>query len=212
MPLTTIALSPLMAQLAEAGVQRSYRKGSVLIHEGDEGGTIYLVLKGRLRAFSATQDGGKEITFGEYGPGSTVGEMSLDGGPRSASVEAMEASLCSVVTRETLLKRISAQPELALEIMGSIIHRARLATSSAKSLALLDVYGRLSQLLLSKASPPTATGIRVIEERLTHAQIAAHIGASREMVSRILKDLERGGYISTEQRSIQLLKNLPQGW
>ncbi len=201
-----------MTQLAASGVQRSYRKGSVIIHEGDEGGTIYVVQSGRLRSFSATADHTKEITYGEYGPGAILGEMSLDGGPRSASVEALEASVCNVVTRETLLRFIAAHPEFALELISSVIHRARLATRSAKSMALLDVYGRLAELLHSKAGPPDAQGVRAIAERITHAQIAAHIGASREMVSRILKDLERGGYIRTDQRQLSLLKALPAGW
>ncbi len=201
-----------MGLLARQGQQRRYRKGSLLIQEGDEGGTIYVVLQGRLRAFAANVDGGKEITYGEYGPGSILGEMSLDGGPRSASVEAMEVSTCSVVTREVLLRFIGEHPAFALELIASVIHRARLATRSAKNMALLDVYGRLSDLLCLRAQAPDERGVRVIGERLTHSQIAAHIGSSREMVSRILKDLERGGYVRIERQRICLIKAMPSGW
>src|SRR3990167_5877666 len=103
--------------LAAQGVQRRYRRGALLIQEGDTGDTLYIVLQGRLRAFLA-DDSGKELTLGTYGPLEYVGEMSLDGGPRSANVEAMEASTCSVVSRATLLDYIAVHPEFALELMS----------------------------------------------------------------------------------------------
>ncbi len=167
--------------------------------------------QGKLRAFLA--DGhGKELTLGVYGPLEYVGEMSLDGGPRSANVEALEPSTCAVITRQVLLEYIAAHPEFALEMMARLIRRARMATESARSVALIDVYGRLVRLLNQMALEPDAQGARRLNERVTHQQLAQHLACSREMVSRLLKDLETGGYIAVRERHLYLLKALPARW
>jgi CRP/FNR family cyclic AMP-dependent transcriptional regulator len=197
--------------LAEMGVQRRYRRGALLIQEGELGDTLYIVLQGRLRAFLG-DNSGKELTLGIYGPLEYVGEMSLDGGPRSANVEALETSLCAVVTRDILLAYIAAQPEFALELMGRLIRRARLATESARSVALIDVYGRLVRLLNQMACEADAHGERVLRERITHQAMAQHLACSREMVSRLMRDLETGGYVEVRERWIWLLKTLPARW
>jgi len=198
--------------LATLGVARRYRRGALLIQEGETGDTLYIVLQGRLRAF-VSDNQGRELTLGMYGPLEYVGEMSLDGGPRSANVEAADASTCAVVSRATLLDYIAAHPEFALELMARLIRRARLATDSARSVALIDVYGRLVRLLNELASgQPDEQGERPLKERLTHQQIAQHLACSREMVSRLLKDLETGGYIAVRERWIVLRKPLPARW
>ncbi len=198
--------------LAALGVQRRYRRGTLLIQEGDTGDTLYIVMQGSLRAFVADH-GGRELTLGLYGPLEFVGEMSLDGGPRSANVEAAQTCTCSVVTRATLLGYIADHPEFALELMARLIRRARLATASARSVALIDVYGRLVERLNALAGKPDAkNGERALKERLTHLQMAQHLACSREMVSRLLKDLEVGGYIAVRERWIVLLKELPSKW
>lgn len=197
--------------LAAMGVPRRYRRGALLIQEGETGDTLYIVLQGRLRAFLG-DDSGKELTLGTYGPLEYVGEMSLDGGPRSANVEATEASTCAVVSRATLLAYIADHPEFALELMGRLIRRARLATESARSVALIDVYGRLVRLLNQLAGEADAQGERALRERMTHQELAQHLACSREMVSRLLKDLETGGYIAVRERRLHLLKTLPARW
>ena len=153
--------------LARLGVQRRYRRGALLIQEGETGDTLYIVQQGRLRAFLADGNG-KELTLGSYGPMEYVGEMSLDGGPRSANVEASENCTCSVVSREVLLSYIASEPEFALELMARLIRRARLATESARSVALIDVYGRLVRLLNQMAREPNEAGERALRERMTH--------------------------------------------
>ncbi|NDZ13332.1 Crp/Fnr family transcriptional regulator [Variovorax sp. WS11] len=203
-------LPPQIQKLAALGVQRRYRKHAMLIEEGDQGGTVYIVLSGRLRAF-VSDARGREVTLGLHGPGEYVGEMSLDGGPRSASVQAMGSTLCAVVTRETMLRHLALDPELARELIIRLIRRARLATESARSMALLDVYSRL-RLLLEGRAEAQADGTRVVIERLTHQAIASEIGCSREMVSRLLKDLENGGYLLVQHRTLILQRPLPQRW
>ncbi len=203
-------LPPELLKLATQGAQRRYRTHAVLIEEGDRGDSIYIVLSGRLRAF-VSDARGREVTLGLHGPGEYVGEMSLDGGPRSASVQAVEPSVCAVVTRETMLRHIAAEPEFALGLIVRLIRRARLATESARSMALLDVYSRLRRLLEERAAPQP-DGTRHVAERLTHQAIASEIGCSREMVSRLLKDLETGGYLELRQRTFVLLRALPSRW
>ena len=203
-------LAPSLQRLAAQGVLRRYRSGTVLIEEGDSGDSVYIVLEGRLRAF-VSDARGREITLGLHGPGEYVGEMSLDGGKRSASVQAVEASSCAVVTRETVLRHVAADNEFALGLIHRLIRRARLATESARSIALLDVYSRLRRLLEERAQPQP-DGTRVLAERLTHQAIASEIGCSREMVSRLLKDLDAGGYVSAGRREIVLRRELPARW
>jgi CRP/FNR family transcriptional regulator, cyclic AMP receptor protein len=209
-PLSNPLFSDSLRALARRGEVRRYRKGTVLIEEGDRGDTIYIVLSGRLRAY-ASGDRGREITYGVYGPGEYLGEMSLDGGPRSASVETLEPSQCSVVTRQTLREHIAEQPEFAFELLSKVIRRARSATHGAKQLALNDVYGRLAALLNEQAVARPDGG-REIAERLTHRDIANRLGCSREMVSRLLKDLEVGGYIEPSGASLRIAKALPARW
>ena len=115
-------------------------------------------------------------------------------------------------TREALLAYIAERPDFALEMMARLIRRARLATESTRNLALIDVYGRMARLLDQLAGPPAADGSRAVAERLTHRQIAGHLACSREMISRLMKDLETGGYVATRERRIVLLKGLPARW
>jgi CRP/FNR family cyclic AMP-dependent transcriptional regulator len=206
----TDALPPQVLKLAALGVQRRYRTHAVLINEGDRGDAIYIVLTGRLRAF-VSDARGREATLSHHGPGEYVGEMSLDGGPRSASVQAVEPTLCAVVTRETMLRHIAADPEFAMGLILRLIKRARLATESARSMALLDVYSRLRQLLEERAQPQP-DGTRSFAERLTHQAIASEIGCSREMVSRLMKDLESGGYIRVDRGKLVLSGDMPARW
>ena len=204
--------TPSLRALAARGELRRYRKGTLLIQEGDQGDTLYLIVSGRLRAFSAG-DKDREITYGVYGPGEYLGEMSLDGGPRSASVETKEDSQCVVVTQRTLLAHIAEHPDFALELLAKVIRRARAATLSARQLALNDVYGRLKLLLEDLAGPEGPDGERQLREPLTHQQLSQRVGCSREMVSRLAKDLARGGYIdATDRRGWRLIKALPARW
>lgn len=196
--------------LAARGTVRRYRANTTLIEEGDRGDTLFVVLRGSLRIYCADPNG-REITLAIYGPGEYVGEMSLDGGARSASVSTEEPSVCAVVSGQSLRQHLAASPEFTLELIRRLIRRARLATESARSLALLDAYGRLARLFdgMAVAGPD---GRRTVAHRLTHQDIAQRIGCSRELVSRLLKDLQRGGYVAVDARRYTLLRKLPAKW
>jgi CRP/FNR family transcriptional regulator, cyclic AMP receptor protein len=204
------ALPPVVRELAKQGTIRRYRANTTLIEEGDRGDTIFVILSGMLRIYCA-EDSGKEITLAMYGPGEYVGEMSLDGGVRSASVVTEIASACAVVSGSTIRQHIATHPDFAMELIQRLIRRTRLATDSARSLALLDAYGRLAHLFDMQAVA-RPDGTRLIKERLTHLEISRRIGCTRELVSRILKDLGDGGYIAQEERRYVLLNKLPQKW
>jgi CRP/FNR family transcriptional regulator, cyclic AMP receptor protein len=207
--ISAVLPAPLRA-LAARGTPRSYRKGTLIIEEGTQGDTLYLLLTGRVKVFSSDARG-REVVYGVYGAGDYFGEMSLDGGPRSASVISDTACTCALLTRQTLREHIKVEPEFAFELMARVIRRARMATQSARSMALLDVYGRVVQLLESLAERQ-ADGSRLVRERLTHAEIAARVGCSREMVSRLMKDLARGGYAYADAAGLRLPRNLPPSW
>ena len=199
-----------LRQLAAQGELRRYRKGTIVIHEGDMGDTVFILISGRVKVY-CTDARDKEISFGQFGPGEYFGEMALDNGPRSASVVTQEACDCAVISRRTLQAFIAQHPEFAFELLSKVIRRLRLATRDARNLAFIDVYGRLAQCL-QDLSTPQPDGTRRIMERITHQDIASRVGCSREMVSRILKDLVSGGYVQLDDRRIVLVGKLPQRW
>ena len=205
-------LAPEVRALAMRGMVRSYPKKAVVINEAEIGDSLFVVLKGSVKVFSMDESG-REITFGRIHAGDYFGEMSLDGGPRSASVITVEPCTCAVVNRTEVGEHLASAPEFALSLVMRVIRRARDATEAARNMALLDVYGRLIAVLEKQdglTTSTTAAGVTL--EAITHQEIASRVGASREMVSRLLKDLEKGGYIEMETKRITLLKKLPQRW
>lgn len=207
---TLSSLSPALRSLAKRGTLRSYPKSTIIVSEGDIGDTLFVLIKGLVRVFSSDLEG-REITFGHIHASDYFGEMSLDGGPRSASVVTLESCTCAVVTRAAVRDHLDQEPGFAMDLVAQVIRRARNATESARSMALMDVYGRVSALLESYGGPGSPeqpveiTGI-------THQDMASRVGASREMVSRLLKDLEKGGYIQLGIKRLTLLNKLPANW
>ena len=218
-------LSPVLRTLAMRGVVRTYLKKTILINEGDQGDSIFVLLKGSVKVFSMDTSG-REITYGKIQAGDYFGEMSLDGGPRSASVMTLEPCTCAVLTRRNLSEHLAAEPQFALDLVVQVIRRARDATEVARTMALLDVYGRLTGVLqenLTGAHYQSTPGAKAksgqtaepallephVLEPITHQDLAGRIGASREAISRILKELERSGHLIMSTKRITLLKKLP---
>jgi len=197
-------------QLAAHGQVRTFRKNAVVIHEGEAGDSLYVILSGRVRIFVADGEG-REMILDTLGPGDVVGEMTLDGGSRSASVICAEAVTVSMLTRAVLRQAIVASPDFALQLISTLICRMRQTTDLVKGLALLDVYGRVAGLLL-KLAVKQEDGRLVIAEKLTQQDIADRVGASRDMVNRIFKELTAGGYLSVESRQIVLNRRPPARW
>jgi CRP/FNR family cyclic AMP-dependent transcriptional regulator len=199
-----------LGEIASTGVTRSFPKSTVLIHEGDVGDSLFIIVSGRVKVYASNAEG-KEFVIDFHGPGEYVGEMSLDGAPRSASVMTVEPTTCAIVNRTQFREFLLAHPDFAWHLIEKLIHRVRLATENVKSLALSDVYGRLVRLLNTLAEPQDG-GTWVVPEKLTQQEIAARVGASRDMVGKLLKDLVAGGYLSVEDRTITIHRKLPLGW
>jgi CRP/FNR family cyclic AMP-dependent transcriptional regulator len=200
----------MVRELAARGQVRTFPKNAVIINEGDRGDSLYVILSGKVKVY-VSDDDGREMILDIYGPGDYVGEMALDGRPRSASVMTLEPTSCSVVTRDELRNAISANPDVAMALISTLIDRARIATDNVKNLALMDVYGRVARLLLSLAKDEGG-GKLVVPERMTQQDIADRVGASRDMISRIFKDLTIGGYVTIENRTITINRKPPARW
>ncbi|MCC7218906.1 MAG: Crp/Fnr family transcriptional regulator [Burkholderiales bacterium] len=195
--------------IAASGVVRQFPKQTILIHEGDVGDSLYVILAGRVKVY-ASNAAGREVVLNFHGPGEYVGEMSLDGAPRSASVITVEPTTCAIVNRAQFRDFLAANPDFAQHLIRTLIRRARSATENVKSLALSDVYGRLVRLV--NALAVDVGGRLTVREKLTHQDIADRVGASRDMIGKLLKDLVAGGYLLVEDRQITILKKLPPGW
>ena len=195
--------------LAAVGTVRTFARNTVVIQEGDYGDTMFVVLSGRVRVYLADEEG-REVLLGEYGAGEHFGEMMLDHGPRSASVATLEPTRCAVVTRDELEAFLEAHPKTASIFVRMLIGRVRILTRTVGNLALLDVYGRVARHLLDSAVEEN--GRLVIPGKLTNVDIAKRVGASREMVGRIIADLKRGGYIVQEANCTVILRAPPKAW
>ena len=181
---------PMVRELAMRGQTRAFPKNAIIINEGDRGDSLFVILAGKVKVY-VSDDDGREMILDTYSAGDYVGEMSFDGRPRSASVMTLEPTTCAVLTRD-------------------LIDRARIATDNVKNLALMDVYGRVARLLLSLAKEDG--GKLVVPEKMTQQDIADRVGASRDMISRIFKDLTIGGYVTIENRQITINRKPPSRW
>ncbi len=195
--------------VARRAVSRTFPKNTVVVSEGDGTDSLYIIVSGRIKVF-VSDEKGKEIVLGNAGPGEYFGEMVLDEGPRSASVMTLEPTRFLIVPKKDFMEFVAKSPEFSLHLIRKLILRARSLTSDVKSLALMDVYGRVARMLLELAVE--RDGTLVIEGRPTQQDMANRVGASREMISRILTDLASGGYITVARDCITIARALPRAW
>ena len=182
--------------------RRSATRSTTIMAGGDATDSLYIVLSGRLKVMMSDSDG-KEVILSILGPGEFFGEMGLiDDAPRSASVVTIEACELLSIAKRDFKKCMTDNPELAMAVMRGLVRRLREADRKIGSLALLDVYGRVARLLLDMSE--TVNGEKLVTKRLPKQDIAKMIGASREMVSRVMKDLQTGGYIEMRGSNIVL--------
>ena len=196
-------------EISRHGVARDFRARTVLLSEGDRTDTIYIILEGRVRAYVSDSDG-REAVLSVMGPGEYFGEIALDEGPRSASVVTIEPCKLLVIPAADLADFVKRNPAFAMHFIRRLIARIRSLTENVRSLALMDAYGRVARLLLEQSV--TEGGVRYVPERLTQSEIASRVGCSREMVSRIFKDLVQGGYITLEADRIVVNRKPPARW
>jgi CRP/FNR family transcriptional regulator, cyclic AMP receptor protein len=190
-----------LEKFAEVTREKSYPKGSVILFEDDPGDSLFVVRDGRVKVVLIGEDG-REVILGVLGVGEYFGELSLiDDRPRSAHVIAMEDSNLLVLRRDDFRKRVESSPSVAWSLLTELSRRLRRADDKIGGLVLLDVPGRIARLLLDLADE---SGTNAIEKTLTHQTIAQMIGASRETVSRAMKDFQDAGWITVERRRIAL--------
>ena len=195
--------------LAGRTISRSYAKQAVIVNEGDESDSLYLILSGRVKIYLADEHG-KELILAIKGPGQYFGEMVLDEQPRSASVMTLEPSQFAILSRADFKAFLLSHAEVSLQLIQNLIRVARGLNRNVRNLAMLDVYGRVARILLDLAVE--RNGKLVIPEKLTQKDIAARVGASREMINRILRDLTTGGYVTVEDGRITINKAPPARW
>jgi CRP/FNR family transcriptional regulator, cyclic AMP receptor protein len=199
--------SVALQSLANKGTLRTYAANTLVLTEGETSDTLYIVVQGKVRVY-VSGDQGREITLSEYVAGEFFGEMSLDGGPRSASATTVTDTVLAAISKPLLTEHLKAHPEFAFEIINKLIHLVRVTTTSTRNLATLDNYGRL-RIALETLKQTNALGQHYIPKTITQSDLAMRMGCSREMVSRLSRELERGGYIAREKFGIHLIKPLP---
>jgi CRP/FNR family cyclic AMP-dependent transcriptional regulator len=199
----------LLEAIGKVATVRTFSKNAIIVSEGDETDSLYVILSGRARVYVANAQG-REVQLNLIGPGEYFGEVTLDGGPRSASVMAVEDCRCALVKRSELLTLVAKEPHFALHMVRKLASRVRDLTENVRSLALMDVYGRVARLLLELAEE--RDGRLCISEPLTHKDIASRVGASREMISRIFSDLTAGGYVVKENGRLVIVRKPPPRW
>ena len=189
---------------------RSFAPNTIVVNEGDDGSSLFVVQSGSLKVF-LTDNVGREVTLSLLDPGDYFGELALlDDAPRSASVIALTRSEVLQIPRVAFLALIEAHPACMQIVVRNLVGRIRTLTESVRSLALVDVFGRISRIFNSLAVEEDGVGI--IDRRLTQQDLANMVGASREMVNRILRDMVSGGYVEIEPQRIILRKKLPSHW
>lgn len=199
-----------LATIEQHMVSRTYPKNTIIVNEGDQSDSMYVIKSGKVKVFCSDEDG-KEVILNEQGAGEYFGELALiDDLERSASVMTTEKSTMMIFSKADFKKILKEEPEIALSLLRDLTLRVRALTENVRNLALLDVYGRVAKTLLSKAEEKD--GEYVIEGKLTQQDIANRVGASREMVARIMKDLSVGGYITNESKRIVIHGKLPANY
>src|SRR5687768_14208857 len=183
--------------------ERTYPKNAVVLTEGEMGDSLYAIQSGKVKVVIGDEDG-REIILKILGPGDFFGEMSMiDKQPRSASVTTLEPATFLVLSHAAFERCIEQAPRIANVVMKILAHRVREADRKIGTLALMDVYGRVASTLLELAV--YSNGKLVVSEKLSQQELANMVGASREMVNRILKDLTDRGCISIESKSITII-------
>jgi CRP/FNR family cyclic AMP-dependent transcriptional regulator len=209
---------PFLAQLPDDALlalaikakPAKFPKQTAIITEGEQTSSLYVILSGKVRVFSSDQKS-KEVTLLIQEPGSCFGEIALlSDEPRSASVVALEKTLCGVISKSDFSQWLLLHPEVAINLLGVLAEKVRSLTQKVKQLALSNVYERTVKVLNDMAHPQG--DIQVIDVRPTQYELATMVGSSREMINKIMQELIKGGYIILDEKSLRIEKKLPASW
>lgn len=207
-PLFSVLTDSQAALVAQAVVKHRFKKGEIIMEQGKKSDALTIILTGRARVMT-TDAKGREVILATLHPGDHMGEMSLiDNEPHSASVQAELQTDALVLGRVEFTRCMPENGSMAYSIMRGLVRRLRHADRQIESLALMDVYGRVARALLEFATTDSQ-GNSIIAQKVSRQDLAKMVGASREMVSRVMKDLEERGFIETrEDQSVAIKERL----
>ena len=204
-PLFSMLTESQAISVADAVVKRRFKRGEVIVEQGKKSNALFILLNGRARVVTADSRG-REVILATLQPGDHIGEMSLiDNEPHSATVRAEVQTDVLMLGRIEFARCLPENSSMAYAVMRGLVQRLRHADRKIESLALMDVYGRVARALLEFATE-TGDGEMLIREKISRQDIAKMVGASREMVSRVMKDLEERGFIQTQENGSIVVK------
>ena len=205
-PLFALLTASQAEAVADAVIKQRFKRGEIIVEQGEKSNTLFIILTGRVRVVTSDKRG-REVILATLQPGDYIGEMSLiDNEPHSATVRAEVQTDMLTLGRAEFACCLPENSSMAYAIMKGLVQRLRQADRKIESLALMDVYGRVARSLLEFALPDK-DGLLTIRERISRQDIAKMVGASREMVSRVMKDLEDRGFIETRVDGSMLIKD-----
>ncbi len=204
-PLFSMLTVAQAESVSDAVIKSRFKRGEAIVEQGKKSNSLYIILTGRARVITTDQRG-REVILATMQPGDYVGEMSLiDNEPHSATVRAEVQTDVLVLGRLEFARCLPENSSMAYAVMKGLVQRLRHADRKIESLALMDVYGRVARALLEFSSLD-ADGNAVIRDKVSRQDLAKMVGASREMVSRVMKDLEERGFIETRSNGSMLVK------
>ena len=204
-PLFSMLTESQAISVADAVVKRRFKRGEVIVEQGKKSNALFILLNGRARVVTADSRG-REVILATLQPGDHIGEMSLiDNEPHSATVRAEVQTDLLMLGRIEFARCLPENSSMAYAVMRGLVQRLRHADRKIESLALMDVYGRVARALLEFATE-TGDGEMLIREKISRQDIAKMVGASREMVSRVMKDLEERGFVQTQENGSIVVK------
>ena len=215
---TTVDLAaiPLFASLSQEELKataqlffiRSYPKDAIVATEGDRLDLFNIILSGKIQFFWHDQ-AGHQVKLGIDGPGGHYADVTLDGESILMSVIALEDLRVASIPMIELKPLLLLHPQVGFDLLMDVVARLRRLVERTRSFTMEDVYGRVVKLLLAAA---VKTDDRLVTDRLTHAEIGKRVGATREMVGRVMRDLTRGGYIEVTRGHVTIVRSPPKRW
>ena len=204
-PLFALLTESQAQQIADAVIKRRFKRGDRIVEQGLKSNALYIILSGRARVL-ASDSRGREVILATLQPGDYIGEMSLiDNEPHSATVRAEVQTDVLMLGRSDFARCMPESSSMAYAVMRVLVRRLRHSVRNIESLALMDVYGRLARVLLENAQRDT-NGSLVIHDKISRLDLAKMVGASREMVTRVMKDLEQRGFVTVRLDGAMVIK------
>ena len=210
-----LANLPVFASLSEAELRtaarlftlRRFPRDAVVATAGERLEVFNFILSGSIQFFWRDEDD-RLMKLGLEGPGGHFADVTLGGEPILMSIVAVEDLRVASIPMSELRALLLRHPQLGIGLLLDVVARLRRVLQTTRSLTMEDVYARVVKLLEARAVE--VDGRRVVD--VTHAEIGHRVGATREMVGRLLRDLTRGGYVKAARGRVTLLRKLPPRW